>query len=162
MYIIIIFIYSIIFLRYFCFVSPSCSSGSVSGLTLRLIQMSVSKMLETLSDDDYVNVVYVSFYLRSFIIAKLIFFSLFQTLIPRRRLRLTNVRLRIQFFEHASDLAATWCSAHGWFPIVAARVHACVHAGTVHFSDSNRLFFFIYLFPFPIMGAESEPMTQPQ
>lgn len=33
-------------------------SGSVSGLTLRLIQMSVSKMLETLSDDDYVNVIY--------------------------------------------------------------------------------------------------------
>ncbi|XP_029317351.1 voltage-dependent calcium channel subunit alpha-2/delta-1a isoform X2 [Cottoperca gobio] len=34
------------------------ASGSVSGLTLRLIQTSVSKMLETLSDDDYVNVVY--------------------------------------------------------------------------------------------------------
>lgn len=35
-------------------------SGSVSGLTLKLIRISVSKMLETLSDDDYVNVVYVS------------------------------------------------------------------------------------------------------
>ncbi|XP_029969153.1 voltage-dependent calcium channel subunit alpha-2/delta-1a isoform X2 [Salarias fasciatus] len=34
------------------------ASGSVSGLTLKLIRMSVSKMLETLSDDDYVNVVY--------------------------------------------------------------------------------------------------------
>uniref|UniRef100_A0AAQ4QN72 Calcium channel, voltage-dependent, alpha 2/delta subunit 1a n=1 Tax=Gasterosteus aculeatus aculeatus TaxID=481459 RepID=A0AAQ4QN72_GASAC len=33
-------------------------SGSVSGLTLKLIRTSVSKMLETLSDDDYVNVVY--------------------------------------------------------------------------------------------------------
>ncbi|XP_058883333.1 voltage-dependent calcium channel subunit alpha-2/delta-1-like isoform X9 [Acipenser ruthenus] len=32
-------------------------SGSVSGLTLRLIRTSVSEMLETLSDDDYVNVV---------------------------------------------------------------------------------------------------------
>ncbi|XP_028279145.1 voltage-dependent calcium channel subunit alpha-2/delta-1-like isoform X2 [Parambassis ranga] len=34
------------------------ASGSVSGLTLKLIKTSVSKMLETLSDDDYVNVVY--------------------------------------------------------------------------------------------------------
>ncbi|XP_047430753.1 voltage-dependent calcium channel subunit alpha-2/delta-1a isoform X3 [Mugil cephalus] len=34
------------------------ASGSVSGLTLRLIKTSVNKMLETLSDDDYVNVVY--------------------------------------------------------------------------------------------------------
>ncbi|XP_028304308.1 voltage-dependent calcium channel subunit alpha-2/delta-1a isoform X2 [Gouania willdenowi] len=34
------------------------ASGSVSGLTLKLIRTSVSKMLETLSDDDYVNVVY--------------------------------------------------------------------------------------------------------
>uniref|UniRef100_A0A8C9Y5F9 Calcium channel, voltage-dependent, alpha 2/delta subunit 1a n=1 Tax=Sander lucioperca TaxID=283035 RepID=A0A8C9Y5F9_SANLU len=33
-------------------------SGSVSGLTLKLIRTSVNKMLETLSDDDYVNVVY--------------------------------------------------------------------------------------------------------
>uniref|UniRef100_A0A8D3DU43 Calcium channel, voltage-dependent, alpha 2/delta subunit 1a n=1 Tax=Scophthalmus maximus TaxID=52904 RepID=A0A8D3DU43_SCOMX len=33
------------------------ASGSVSGLTLKLIRTSVSKMLETLSDDDYVNVV---------------------------------------------------------------------------------------------------------
>ncbi|XP_051817590.1 voltage-dependent calcium channel subunit alpha-2/delta-1 isoform X3 [Antechinus flavipes] len=31
-------------------------SGSVSGLTLRLIRTSVSEMLETLSDDDFVNV----------------------------------------------------------------------------------------------------------
>ncbi|XP_034058399.1 voltage-dependent calcium channel subunit alpha-2/delta-1-like isoform X2 [Gymnodraco acuticeps] len=34
------------------------ASGSVSGLTLILIKTSVNKMLETLSDDDYVNVVY--------------------------------------------------------------------------------------------------------
>lgn len=34
------------------------ASGSVSGLTLKLIRTSVSRMLETLSDDDYVNVVY--------------------------------------------------------------------------------------------------------
>uniref|UniRef100_A0A8C6WT10 Calcium channel, voltage-dependent, alpha 2/delta subunit 1a n=1 Tax=Neogobius melanostomus TaxID=47308 RepID=A0A8C6WT10_9GOBI len=34
------------------------ASGSVSGLTLKLIRQSVSRMLETLSDDDYVNVVY--------------------------------------------------------------------------------------------------------
>ncbi|XP_049892683.1 voltage-dependent calcium channel subunit alpha-2/delta-1-like [Epinephelus moara] len=34
------------------------ASGSVSGYTLKLIRTSVSKMLETLSDDDYVNVVY--------------------------------------------------------------------------------------------------------
>lgn len=34
------------------------ASGSVSGLTLKLIRQSVSKMLETLSDDDFVNVVY--------------------------------------------------------------------------------------------------------
>ncbi|CAB1416054.1 unnamed protein product [Pleuronectes platessa] len=33
------------------------ASGSVSGLTLKLIRTSVNKMLETLSDDDYVNVV---------------------------------------------------------------------------------------------------------
>jgi len=32
----------------------------VSGLTLKLIRTSVSEMLETLSDDDYVNVVHVS------------------------------------------------------------------------------------------------------
>uniref|UniRef100_A0A3B4FK24 VWFA domain-containing protein n=1 Tax=Pundamilia nyererei TaxID=303518 RepID=A0A3B4FK24_9CICH len=36
------------------------ASGSVSGLTLKLIRTSVSEMLETLSDDDYVNVVSVS------------------------------------------------------------------------------------------------------
>ncbi|KAF3705153.1 Voltage-dependent calcium channel subunit alpha-2/delta-1 [Channa argus] len=34
------------------------ASGSVSGLTLKLIRTSVNKMLETLSDDDYVNVVF--------------------------------------------------------------------------------------------------------
>uniref|UniRef100_A0A4W6C8I4 Calcium channel, voltage-dependent, alpha 2/delta subunit 1a n=1 Tax=Lates calcarifer TaxID=8187 RepID=A0A4W6C8I4_LATCA len=34
------------------------ASGSVSGLTLKLIRTSVSTMLDTLSDDDYVNVVY--------------------------------------------------------------------------------------------------------
>lgn len=39
---------------------PAGRSGSISGLTLKLIKTSVSKMLETLSDDDYVNVVYVS------------------------------------------------------------------------------------------------------
>ncbi|CAG5927519.1 unnamed protein product [Menidia menidia] len=33
------------------------ASGSVSGLTLKLIKTSVSKMLETLADDDFVNVV---------------------------------------------------------------------------------------------------------
>ncbi|XP_071357630.1 voltage-dependent calcium channel subunit alpha-2/delta-1-like isoform X1 [Trachinotus anak] len=33
------------------------ASGSVSGLTLKLIRTSVNRMLETLSDDDYVNVV---------------------------------------------------------------------------------------------------------
>lgn len=33
------------------------ASGSVSGLTLKLIRTSVIKMLETLSDDDFVNVV---------------------------------------------------------------------------------------------------------
>lgn len=32
----------------------------MSGLTLKLIKISVSKMLETLSDDDFVNVVSVS------------------------------------------------------------------------------------------------------
>uniref|UniRef100_A0A8B9KEA9 Calcium channel, voltage-dependent, alpha 2/delta subunit 1a n=1 Tax=Astyanax mexicanus TaxID=7994 RepID=A0A8B9KEA9_ASTMX len=37
-----------------------CRSGSVSGLTLKLIRTSVSEMLETLSDDDYVNVVFFS------------------------------------------------------------------------------------------------------
>uniref|UniRef100_A0A8C5CG44 Calcium voltage-gated channel auxiliary subunit alpha2delta 1 n=1 Tax=Gadus morhua TaxID=8049 RepID=A0A8C5CG44_GADMO len=36
------------------------ASGSVSGLTLKLIRTSVIEMLDTLSDDDYVNVVYVS------------------------------------------------------------------------------------------------------
>ncbi|XP_030222580.1 voltage-dependent calcium channel subunit alpha-2/delta-1 isoform X1 [Gadus morhua] len=34
------------------------ASGSVSGLTLKLIRTSVIEMLDTLSDDDYVNVVY--------------------------------------------------------------------------------------------------------
>ncbi len=42
------------------FVLVCCRSGSVSGLTLKLIRTSVSEMLETLSDDDYVNVVHVS------------------------------------------------------------------------------------------------------
>lgn len=36
-------------------VSP-LRSGSVSGLTLKLIKASVMEMLDTLSDDDYVNV----------------------------------------------------------------------------------------------------------
>lgn len=40
--------------------SMSFRSGSVSGLTLKLIKTSVSEMLETLSDDDFVNVVHVS------------------------------------------------------------------------------------------------------
>ncbi|KAG8508443.1 Voltage-dependent calcium channel subunit alpha-2/delta-1, partial [Galemys pyrenaicus] len=35
-------------------------SGSVSGLTLKLIRTSVTEMLETLSDDDFVNVASVS------------------------------------------------------------------------------------------------------
>lgn len=35
-------------------------SGSVSGLTLKLIKASVMEMLDTLSDDDYVNVARVS------------------------------------------------------------------------------------------------------
>lgn len=38
----------------------SVRSGSVSGLTLKLIRTSVIEMLETLSDDDFVNVVSVS------------------------------------------------------------------------------------------------------
>ncbi|KAL2102162.1 hypothetical protein ACEWY4_001330 [Coilia grayii] len=33
------------------------ASGSVSGMTMRLIRTSVTEMLETLSDDDYVNIV---------------------------------------------------------------------------------------------------------
>uniref|UniRef100_A0A3B3BJA9 VWFA domain-containing protein n=1 Tax=Oryzias melastigma TaxID=30732 RepID=A0A3B3BJA9_ORYME len=42
------------------------ASGSVSGLTLKLIKTSVHKMLETLSDDDFVNVVSVSVFLLEF------------------------------------------------------------------------------------------------
>lgn len=38
----------------------SFRSGSVSGLTLKLIKASVMEMLDTLSDDDYVNVARVS------------------------------------------------------------------------------------------------------
>lgn len=42
-----------------------CRSGSVSGLTLKLMKTSVIKMLDTLSDDDYVNVARVSKHTRT-------------------------------------------------------------------------------------------------
>lgn len=48
-------------------------SGSVSGLTLKLIRISVSEMLETLSDDDYVNVVYVSTPLAWLVLMKVLY-----------------------------------------------------------------------------------------
>lgn len=49
----------------FVFVVCFLRSGSVSGLTLKLIKASVMEMLDTLSDDDYVNVARVRIFFRS-------------------------------------------------------------------------------------------------
>lgn len=48
-----------------CVCVCSFRSGSVSGLTLKLIKASVMEMLDTLSDDDYVNVARVSVHIQA-------------------------------------------------------------------------------------------------